>query len=183
MINLTPNKNIEKLTAYQHQATIYWKESLPGELKGDGKLTLSKVAFWNDHLRKELSPNSDGFNVIICISRNKDKKRYSLFSVGKQEIEEGIDKDSRYIPLTWIIKLICQEQESEWINPRSLLKKIADYYFETPQKIIPLDNVPSRLGKEVIKLTSEEAICENDLRFNFKECLKRIENNNKDYKN
>ena len=56
------------------------------------------------------------------------------------------------------------------------MKKIADYYFETSQKLIPLDNLPSRLGKEVIKLTSEEAICENDLRFNFKECLKRIEN-------
>ena len=54
MINLTPNNNIEKVTAYEKQATIYWNESTPGKLKGNGKITISKVNFWNEHLRKEL---------------------------------------------------------------------------------------------------------------------------------
>ena len=56
MINLTPNNNIEKIVAYEKQATIYWNESTPGKLKGNGKITTSKVNFWNEHLRKELSP-------------------------------------------------------------------------------------------------------------------------------
>ena len=107
MINLTPNKNIEKLVAYEKQATIYWNESTPGKLKGNG---ISKVNFWNEHLRKELSPNSNGLSVVICIARNKEKERYSFYSVGKQEVEEEKVKDCRYIPLTWILRLYVKNQ-------------------------------------------------------------------------
>ena len=177
MINLTRNNNIEKVVAYEKQATIYWNESTPGKLEGNGKITTSKVNFWNEHLRKEFSPNSAGLSVMICIARNKAKERYSFYSVGKQEIEEGKVKDSRYIPLTWIIKDICQEQESYWINPRSLLKNIADYYFETPQKEISLENLPNKIGKDVVKLTPEEALLEDNSSINFKECLKNLSNN------
>ena len=76
MINLTPNNNIEKVTAYEKQATIYWNESTPGKLKGNGKITTSKVNFWNEHLRKEFSPNSTGLSVMIC---SKQRKREILF--------------------------------------------------------------------------------------------------------
>jgi len=174
MINLTPNKNIEKLVAYYNQATIYWYESTPGKLKRKGKITIPKVIFWNDHLRKHFSPNSIGFNVMISIVRSNEKERYSFYSVGKQEVDEGENKDKRYIPLTWIIKDICQEYESEWNNPRSLLKKIADYYFETSQKEISLENLPIKLGKEVIKLTTKEAFLEDNSSINFKEYLKEF---------
>ena len=176
MINLTPNNNIEKLIAYEKQATIYWNESTSGKLKRNGKITISKVSFWNEHLRKEFSPNSTGLSVVICIARNKEKERYSFYSVGKQEVEEEKVKDCRYIPLTWIIKAICQEPESDWINPRNLLKKIADCYFETPQMEFPLDNLPIKIGKEVIKLTTEEAFLEDNSIINFKECIKRLGN-------
>ena len=92
------------------------------------------------------------------------------------ETKKKRDTLSILLPLTWIIKAICQEPESDWINPRSLLKKIADYYFETPQMEISLDNLPIKLGKDVVKLTPKEALLEDNSSIDFKKCLKDIFN-------